>query len=296
MSDAQDTSDNGTGGMAGGTADVGSGVGTDWRASLPPELGTAPWIRSAPSLEQAVADMQRAAEVTGNSLRIPGPDASEQQRQEFYQRVLEKAPGLMPKPADEASLKLALKALGMPDDPGKYQLPEIEGMEIADERVGELRAMAHQAGLTGKQFEGFMQQMLSQDVQRMADARAAADSDLAQLKGEWGSAHDTRMQQIVQLAASTDAPQDLVEALQSGGINADTLRWFHTLVERMGAPEGGAVADQGKQPAKGPLTPAEAFAQLEEVEAQLVGKFDIPAERKQYLMKRRLELMQAAYS
>ena len=87
-----------------------------------------------------------------------------------------------------------------------------------------------------------------------------------------------------------------MEALQSGGINADTLRWFHTLVERMGAPEGGAVADQGKQQAKGPLTPAEAFAQLEEVEAQLVGKFDIPPDRKQYLMKRRLELMQAAYS
>ena len=37
-------------------------------------------------------------------------------------------------------------------------------------------------------------------------------------------------------------------------------------------------------------------AQLEEVEAQLVGKFDIPPDRKQYLMKRRLELMQAAYS
>ena len=38
------------------------------------------------------------------------------------------------------------------------------------------------------------------------------------------------------------------------------------------------------------------FAQLEEVEAQRVGKFDIPPDRKQYLMKRRLELMQAAYS
>ena len=245
-------------------------------------------------MEQALADMQRAADSAGNSLRIPGPDASDEQRQEFYSRVLEKAPGLMPKPQDDESTRLALKALGLPDAPDKYAVPEVEGIALTDERIGELRAMAHEAGLTAPQFAGFLERLLKRDAEGLATTRAEQESALAQLRGEWGSAYDTRLKQITQLATATEAPESLLAAISDGTLTSDTLRWLNTLTERLGAPEGMVVGGQGKTAAAGPLTPGEALAQLDEVEAQLVGKFDIPPDRRKYLMKRRLDLMRAA--
>ena len=83
-----------------------------WQEGLPAELVAAPFFRSAETMEQAIADMTHAAETASNSLRVPGPDADDTARQEFYARVAEKAPGLMPKPdLDDATAMAALIGL-----------------------------------------------------------------------------------------------------------------------------------------------------------------------------------------
>ena len=69
---------------------------------------------------------------------------------------------------------------------------------------------------------------------------------------------------------------------------------FHTLADKLGSGEGGQVGGQGKSEPEPVMTPHEATLQLAELEARLIGVYDLPPDQKQALMKKRMELMQLA--
>lgn len=271
---------------------------TDWKEGLPAELVAAPYFRSAPNLEQAIADMSRAAENQGNSIRIPGPDASDEARGEFYDRIAEKAPGLMRKPADDdqAAYDSILTTLGRPEDASGYKLPEVDGIALTDEKAGEFKAMAHAAGLTGKQFDAMMKSMLTKDAEGLTAREADHASRLGELKGEWGAAHEQRMAKITKMLEATGADPALLESVTTGKADAQALRWFHSLADQLGSgSEGGAVGAQGKTEPAPILTPDEALAQLGELEAKLIGNATMPHDQAAALSRKRMKLMKLAY-
>ena len=50
--------------------------GGSWKDALPEALRDAPYFKKAETVDQVLADLQGAAAWQGNSLRIPGPDAT----------------------------------------------------------------------------------------------------------------------------------------------------------------------------------------------------------------------------
>jgi len=269
----------------------------DWRASLPAQLRDAPYIREAKTAEEAFAGIKGAAEYMGNSLRIPSADAGPEAMQQFYQRVMEKAPGLMRKPdtSDPASFDAILTALGKPDSADKYTLPDIEGYQIPDERIGRLKAIAHEAGLTADQAAKLYQTMLSDEANSQANQLSDHQAQMQQLRGEWGMAFESRMAAARRALEATKAPADVMAAFDNGSLAAEGIRWMFGLSQSLGAGEGGQVASQGNQSA--PLmTPAEARAQLEEIGKRIIGKRPSELAPGEYerLAKKRVDLMRLA--
>ena len=273
----------------------GEGEAKPWHEGLPAELVAAPYFRDADNLEAALADLSRAADNQGNSLRIPGPDADDASRSEFYESIVSKAPGVMRKPdlADQASVDAVLAQLGRPAEVNEYALTEVEGMALSDEKVGELKRFAHESGLTRKQFDAFMGKMLTQDASQMGVAQTAHEAELAELKGEWGAAYDQRTAKIAKMLELTGGEARLGESLTDGNLTANEMRWFHGLAEKLGSGEGGTVGAQGKGEPAPIMTPHEAVLQLRELEKGRIGVF-MPAEEQTAFIKRRMELLKLA--
>ncbi len=87
---------------------------SDWRMSLPPELRENPTIKDTPSVETLAKRLVDTKSMLGNSIRVPGPDASEEDRQKFLNTLLEKDVGLMqrPDPTNDDSVMNTVRALG----------------------------------------------------------------------------------------------------------------------------------------------------------------------------------------
>jgi len=278
-------------------APEGAQAAGDWRESLPQQLRDAPYIREAKTADEAFAGIKGAAEYMGNSLRIPGPDAGAEAMQKFYERVMEKAPGLMRKPdtSDPESFDAILKALGKPDSADKYQLPEIDGYQIPDERIGRLKAIAHEAGLTADQAAKLYQTMLSDEANSQANQLGEHQAQMQQLRGEWGLAYESRMAAARKALEATKAPADVMAAFDNGSLAAEGIRWMYGLSQSLGAGEGGQVASQGSQSAP-VMTPGEAAAQLEEIGRRIIGKrpADLAPGEYERLAKKRIDLMRLA--
>lgn len=266
-----------------------------WHEGLPPELVAAPFIRGADSLEAALADISRAAEIQGNSIRVPGPDADDTTRSEFYDSIVAKAPGVMRTPdlADQASVDAILTQLGKPAEVNEYALTAVEGLTLSDEKVGELKRFAHESGLTRKQFDAFMGKMLTQDASNFSAAQTAHDAKLAELKGEWGAAYDQRVAKVNKMLEMTGGEERLTQDLADGNLSAAEVKWFHSLAERLGGGEGGEIGGQGKGEPAPMMTPHEAVLQLSELEKGRIGVF-MPAEEQAAFIKKRMELIKLA--
>lgn len=289
--------DAGTEGTAptGNDSDTGSDGG-DWRSNLPDSLVSAPYFRSADSLEAAIADIKYAAEVQGNSLRIPGPDASDEARAAFYDKIVERAPGVMRKPDidNDDAVAAVLRDLGKPDEAKDYVLEANEDINLTDERVGQLKDFAHQAGLTKSQFNKFMGLLSERNIMELANLNSEREANLSQLKGEWGAAYDQKRGKIRKVLEMAGADDGLMAAFDNDQLGAGDLRMFENLAGRLTG-EGGAVSGQGKSEPAPIMTPVEATLQLKELEDRLIGVYDLAPDQKQALMKRRMELMKLAH-
>ena len=285
---------NESGGAEGSGDGVGAG-GSNWHDGLPADIVAAPYFRNATSLEQAISDLTTAADNAGNSIRIPGPDADDAARAEFYGRIVEKAPGVMRTPDmdNPSAISAILAQLGKPAEAKDYAITAVEGAELTPERTGELKAMALEAGLTRTQFDGFMKQMLTGDAKALGVAKVAHEQQVGELKGEWGAAYTERMAKVAKMLEITGSDPGLVKAAADGTLPPAQVRWLYKLADRLGGGEGGAVGDQGKgEPPEGRMTPAEATLRLEELNKKLIGNFDLTTDERLALTAKRMELIQ----
>ena len=129
----------------------------EWVAtSLPENLRDLPFLSGADSPEVFKQRIQDASQWMGNSLRLPGPDAPDDDRNAFYAKVMEKVPGLMitPNLEDPDGMTQVFSKLGRPDNADKYSAPE--GIALEGEVLGQLKSLAFKANLTQKQFDAYV--------------------------------------------------------------------------------------------------------------------------------------------
>lgn len=230
----------------------------DWRESLPAELKEAPYLKGDKTPEQIVADLENAASWQGNSIRIPGPDATPEAKAEFMAKAVEKIPGLMPTPEPE-NYGDVLTKLGKPAEAKDYKYAE--GIDLGE--LGDaLKEQAFEAGLTQSQFSTLVAQQMSASESAQEAAEAIVAATYAELQGEWGQATEDRIRDVEAMLSKEGAPESLKTAFLDKDLDAATIKWLYGVAESAGEK---AVMREQNDGREGALTPHEAREQAQEL-------------------------------
>jgi len=233
----------------------------DWRDQIAEDVRGSKALESVKDVADLATQFVNAQGLIGNSIRIPSENASDEDRAAFRARLLEKVPGLAEVAADDpAAFAATMRQLGAPQDATGYRLPEVEGADGLDAVEG-FNDWAHEANLTQAQFatlaERFTQAQVAQAETRATDHNAQMEV----LHREWGYAYEQKVQAAISVAKLTDAPAEVVEAIEKGAIRPDLLRYFATLAARFGENDIGDAQRSGQVE----MTPGEAQLQLAEI-------------------------------
>jgi len=228
----------------------------------------------------------------GQSVRIPSKDAGADDMKAFHDTMIEKVPSLMPTPdmTDDASVASIMKKLGMPEKHDKYEMPEVEGWDVSDERKTFLQEKAYEAGFTNNQFKKFVKDLAVSEKAGSDAFDSEVATGMAALQTAWGAAYTSKMEQVYKIAEATGAPKDLLEAITAGVAGADTLKWLDGLVKAVGS-EDFQVSTQ--KPGSGGITPIEARERASELRNK-IGSMNQSSPEYDSTIKRIMEFDQMA--
>lgn len=218
----------------------------------------------------------------GKSLTIPGDEASAGDQQAFYDKVMEKVPGLVRKPMaeDAESYNAFWTGMGRPENADGYAA--IEGM--TPDQTQFMRDAALKANLTGDQFKEFAGVFTERSVH---DAQAATDAAQAELETIYqglGPSKDQKLQAVNNLALQLEMDASLQDFQ-----NPAVLSLMLKLVDKVGS-EGQQLQEQIGDNATMIMTPAEAEMKIGEVMND-PAYMDASDPRHKLLQKRVVELM-----
>ena len=255
----------------------------EWMESLPEELQGNEGLKKFESIEKLAESYVNLESRAGNSIRIVGPDASEDDKAETYQKVMKHMPELMlkPNPENAEQMKEYYAMLGVPEDVDGY---EWAGEGLTPEVVAELRNLALETNMSRAQFKAYvgrMAEMTDSTKQIREDARVRQG---AELKGEWGLAFEDRYA-VVERFLEENEGLGKVESM-----NPEQMKAYYGLAKALlGKPQ------VGSHPVvtKGAITPEEAKAQIVEIERNPAFMSVNPADRAEHmrLIHKRVELL-----
>ena len=224
-----------------------------YETALPEGLRDIPFLKDTKSPDEFVGNLKNASQHMGNSLRIPGPDAGDQDWSSFDAKLAEKIPHLVRADltSDEGKAAL-LKRLGLPDSADEYG---------ADGESKWLAEAALKANLTKSQFNSLVKNVAELNEQQGAVTNAERQEQLDSLFKEWGFSKAKRLENIEGLAKLTDAPDSLRDQIASGTMDANTLRWLDSLASQFAESQNFA---QDRNDPSG-LSVEEAHAQVQEL-------------------------------
>jgi hypothetical protein len=224
-----------------------------------PELRDDPSLKDIPDVVTLAKTYRDTKAFVGSSIRPPGPDASPEAKADFYKKLMQHAPDLVPLRDNDAEAdKIVWKKLGRPDKPEEYtyELPK-DGPAVDLEA---LRAVAVETGMTKAQFKKAADKAVALAQKNAADT----DADSKALKTEWGQAYESKLAQAAEAAAKLGAPPAVAEAIKAGRVSSATAKLWANVAKSIGA-ETTIVGKQEHKPAGSVLTPAEAEAQIHEI-------------------------------
>lgn len=230
------------------------------------ELDADPALRDDPSLKD-INDVVTLAKTyrdtkafVGSSLRPPGPNASEAEKQDFYAKLATHAPHLVPlKDGDAEAEKVLWGKLGRPADPKNYAFKVPDGVDL---NLDMLREAAVAGGLTQKQFE----QLAAKTVTNIQAGSAKHATDLATLKTEWATAYESKLRDAAAVATKLGQPETVVAAILAGKLSVSSLKGWDAVAVALGKEEGQGAGIPGNGSARGGMTREEATKQFQEIQ------------------------------
>ena len=206
----------------------------------------------------------------GNAIRIPSAEATPEDVTKFHARLKEKVPGLIPTPDGEnpETIEMFLTALGKPEKADGYKLPEIDGVDIDEERGKLFMNTAHELGMTQKQLEGFLGKMYEADLTNQDTLGNLRQQDTLALKKEWGVTHENRMKALTDNLLLTEAPPELVDALKNGMLTGANIKWLDSIFDKFSS-EDKNLDDKDKHLDQEGIVPSEAMERAAEVRKKL---------------------------
>lgn len=157
--------------------------------------------------------------------------------------------------------------LGRPESHDAYELEVPDGSD--NEVVDWFRQTAHSIGMTQAQAERFFgsynEMLQARDEQISAQAEADMQSQMQELRKEWGSGYDTQLSSAQSAAARLGVDEEMVDKMaQSIGLKA-TLQHFAKIGEAIGEDQFADGNDSSGHAGKIGLTPAQAQAQINDL-------------------------------
>jgi len=245
------------------TATVDTSAEFDFKSHLSEDLRNDSTIADIKDLDSLVKSYKSAQTMIGASVRIPGEDASDEQRAEFYSK-LENVPGVtrLPNPDNAEEVAAFRQKMGAPSDASSYDLGLPEGMEVAG--YEHLVEAAAKAGVTNDQLkvlaEAEMNKNMASQEQMVAD-KEAGEKAINELFGSDKEARITGAKAAARIYA--EKFPDQVDALLNGpsGNNPALIAMLADL--------GKSLAESGhagmKSAAQFGRTPDEAKLKIEEI-------------------------------
>ena len=130
----------------------------------------------------------------GNSIRIPGEDASEEVKQEFFKKLTD-IPNVVtiPDVDDAEGRERFLNKLGRPETADAYELQIPEGFDTDPQTLTQFKQLAHEMGLSNIQASKLAEfevgrAEIAQDLMEQDKIRAEST-----LKDKWGTDYPNRM-------------------------------------------------------------------------------------------------------
>jgi hypothetical protein len=243
----------------------------NWRDALPDDIKGSASLAVFDDVGQMAKGFVELKSYQGNSLRIPGEDAGDDDRKQFVDKLLDKVPSVMLRPDfdNQDQSREFYRTLGMPAESSGYEMPELndvpEGVNANSDKMDFFRGIAHEAGLSKGQFNQVMAKVIEHDL---ADAQGQLDEHKLAMEGlnsEWGMATKERLAATLDIAKKTKAPDSLVEALQKNQLPVDLVKWIHGLSVSIGS-ESNQIGTADDSIA-GRMTPAEAQEKINEIYA-----------------------------
>ncbi len=246
----------------------------DWMNDLPEELQANETLNQYNTAEEAFTGFIETKSALGNSIRIPGENAGDEDRAAFNTKLMDKVPSLMLRPDnDDAEF---WTSFGTPEDGSGYDVPE--GVTLPDGSEVTLREMMHEAKLSKRQAADFLKAMGTRGEAVTAEQAQAVEGAEKALRNEWGSAYDARMKMVEKVEAEFFADGMTPQAMYKLGkamMSGESEFSFQ--------PEGSSGT-----------TPADARAQIAEIDANK-AYWDKSHPQQASLVKKRLELLPLAY-
>ena len=261
----------------------------NWRDNLPEAIrdhASLKDIKDVGALGQSYIDAQATM---GASIRIPGPDAGDDARVAFYQKLTDKVPGLIPTPdPDNAEQMGALyKRMGRPDDATGYEHPE--GVDAT--QMVEFATLAHSLGLTKTQYGkmvGSLAEFTAKKAEVANDAFVAAQRALKQ---EWGIVYEDNLQLVNSVMKGTDAPKEMMELAANGKLAPEATKWLYNIGIQLGTEGINFTKDETTTR----LSPSEAKARSAEIVNDSKGPYwDAGHPQHQEYIQRVVDLNRAA--
>ncbi len=233
----------------------------DWKAGIPEDIRGHESLKDFKDAGALAKSYIETKAMVGQSMRLPGPEASAEERAAFVSKLHEKYPQSVYVPAspeEAAALEKQIWAkLGRPDDANGYSLEGVDlgGVELP---VESLAKAAADLGMTKAQFQALARRVAKEQAEAASASKAAQDA----LKKEWGAAHGEKLSAAAATAAKLGFPARVVESIKAGRLSLEEAKAYDALTAAVGG-SGRQVGDQGSSPGK--LTPEEAKIRLSEL-------------------------------
>lgn len=235
-----------------------------WKEGLPEAVRGWDEVKNSDTPEKFWDQMTNMRGLLGQSIRIPSEDASNEAKQEFYDKLTSKVPDLMPRPKedDTDAMNALWKSLGRPDTADAYSVPELEvpeGVELDTSGTEVFRGIAHKYGLNQKQFEGIVKEYNQHTLQQIADQQTSFNEGVKNLKQEWGVKFDDNIAKADKVRA---AFFDFIPSVNN--LPADMVKSFAKLADSFGKEGSNSLTAERPEMAQR-MAPAEAQALLSDI-------------------------------
>ncbi len=249
-----------------GEEQVAGDQSADWRAGFPEDVLAWEEVKNAESQGDFLNWVSNARSRMGRSISIPSPEATPEEKQQAMQKAMKHYPELMliPDVEDSDGRSEMYTRLGTPEEATSYEVPEVEGITVEDDRMSFLKNAAKKAGLTKDQFSGLVAEVLGADAQMMAEQRNVFDSQVGELKTEWGQAYEQRTDKTTRALEQFGLSPEL--AKKAAG-DPSLARALHGMVDALGSEVAQVATQTGDAGAA--LTPDEAQERFSDLQRQI---------------------------